>query len=161
MTCPENSSIVTLNAHLNHFQSQRQILEAQLIKQDRAQTEIQDFQFQLENVLREINDLTKDQQQSNDNIDDFDKISLKYNQVLDCMGKLKQDNHDLQCDIQCKTIINKSTIDKIKKLEINKEKTVEEINELQEKIKIKLVIYTYTVNNRLSNIYFYNYKGIN
>lgn len=141
MTCPENSGVVTLNAHMNHFQSQRKILEAQLVKQDQALTEIQDFQFQMENIQRTINDLTRnEQQQSIDDINDnFDQISLKYDKVLDCTGKLKQFNHDLQCGIQSKTTTKKSTTERIKKLEINKAKTVEEINELREKIKNKIV----------------------
>lgn len=147
MACPENSGVVTLNAHLNHFQSQREILEAQLVKQDQAQTEIRDFQFNLENIQRTINDLTRNQQQSNDNINDnFDQISLKYDKVLDCTGKLKQDNHDLQCGIQCKTTKKKSTTHKIKKLEMNKAKVLEEINGLREKIKNKIVISTYIIN---------------
>lgn len=149
MNCANNSKnacIAALEAHLNNFESRRQILEAQVVKQDQAKTEIEDMQFQLKNVQRAIDDLTRNQQQCNDNIyKDFDKNTLKYNKLLDCTGKLKQENHELQCGLQIKTTKEQSKIERIKKLKINKSKTEEQINGLREKIKNKLVIYTYII----------------
>lgn len=136
-----HSCIAALKVNLKHYESQRQILEVKVIKQNRMRSEVQDLQFQLENIQQTID--TINQQQSYDNVQqDFDTISSKYIQLKDRMNNLNQINQEFQCSIQCKKIKELETIDKIKKLKINEAQTVDNINKLQEKIQKELVIST-------------------
>lgn len=138
-----HSYITTLKVHLKNYESQRQILEAQVIKQNQAKSDVQDLQFQLDYLQRTIDNVTRNQQQSYDNVQqDFDTISSKYIQLQDSVKNLKRVNQELQCSIQRKQIKEFQKIDKLKELEINKAKTVENIYELREKIQNELVIFT-------------------
>lgn len=140
----ENNNLcdVELKSLLEHYENQKQILEVCSVKKNRTTLEVQDLQFQLDNLQRTIEDVTRIQQQSYYNVQqDFDAMSSKYIKMKDYMNNLNKTNQELKSSIQFITAKELKIIDKIKQLEINKRKTEENINELQDKIQNELVIY--------------------
>lgn len=151
MTCSNNSQnypnenihscVVSLNARLKQYECIREILENKLAEQDMVKSEVENLQLQLNNFHCSIENLTKKQNQQKV-YEDFDAVTIKYDQNLESVRKLQQENQDIECRIQSKKVKEQNSIVKNEKLEKTKTKIIKRINGLQQKIENELVIYT-------------------
>lgn len=113
------------------------MVDYNLMKKD-----IEDLEIQMKNLLLTIKNVSEIQQQSYDSVSrDLDELTSKYEETTSAVNKLRQENHELECDIQVKTCQEKQKRNEVNRLEIKKRKTKECIAEYNKKIQERVVIY--------------------
>lgn len=123
-----------LKKKLQQIESQRCILEEKLAKHNQTKAEVADKENQLASMQQCIGDMTVDRQQQYDGlIRKVDCVSSKYEQAIQAINQLKQENDELQSNINTKAAQDLLIVNTIKELECVKMKTSECVNGMKEK----------------------------
>lgn len=139
LDCKDSSS-VTLQAQLQHYDSQIHILQENVAKHERAKEEIKDLKKQLLTIDETIQIKCENEQQLFDNVNqNLNAVSKKYDEVQCVIEKLKKENDSLQCRIHLNSVKQEEIYKKIQNLECEKKKIIEDNNKLLDNLHKKQV----------------------
>lgn len=152
MSCPQKNNkcktgndnicacIAMLKSKLQQIEKQRCILEEKLAKHNQTKAEVADLENQLDNLKQSIDNMTVNREKCYESLSqEMDRITSKYDQVIGAIHQLKEDNNELQCNINTKAAEDLQIVNNIKELETIKTKTSECVNEVKDKIRCEQV----------------------